>query len=506
MTIQPATVRLKGGDSQAFTCDKASAHWTTSQGKEGATDGPSFVYTAPPKYKIWFSREVVVTAKADGEPAVSALITLLSTPAWIAAVTVFYVVLFLSLVAGVFLAWPPAPAVSWIELSPPVVTVPPGYPQQFEARIWHARDQSVTWSVSDGLITPNGLFTAPAAGNRVLLTCTGGADHSLTQSALVLLNPRGLTVRPLRSMLTPGRKMSFETVQYRSVSNTAASAPEENKPPVTPSDFEWTASDPDVHLTPRPGGTVEVEAPKRIAALKRIVLMVVDRTDRTRQAGALVYLAPREIPLEEDVSQAELVRDEGLLKLVLLMGALGALLGASRSFGNFVGNDAFVPTWTIFYLFRPTFGAGLGLLVFFGYRIGAVTGFKGAAPADPFAATFVSGMVGLFADTVLQKLKDLVGALFPTQDERKDKVIASPPPEIQSIDASEQTRKMTVKGKNFAPGASVTVNGKSRSATFVNANELSVALEDSDKAGEVKVVVTNPDKHASPDFPAKILA
>jgi len=507
VTIQPATVRLKGGDSQAFTCDKNTAHWSVSDDKAKSTDGPMYLYKAPAKYRVWFSRDVVVTAEADGEPAVSAVITLVSTPAWIAALTVFYVALFLALVIGVFVVWPPAPAVPWVELSPPMVTIAPGYAQQFEARVWNARDQGVTWSVTDGLITPSGLFTAPSAGNRVLLTVTSSVDSNLKQSGVVLLNAHGLSVWPTTATLGPGLKTSFKAVvPYQSVPNASVAQNNESgpKPAVTGSDFEWTASDLSLRLNPGADGTVEVEAPKQVTSLKRVLVIVIDKTDRTRQAGALLYLAPREIPLGEDVSEAELLRDKGLLKLVLLMGALGALLGASRSFGNFVGNDAFVPTWTIFYLFRPTFGAGLGLLVFFGYRIGAVAGFKGAAPADPFAATFVAGMVGLFADTVLQKLKDLVSALFPTQDERKDKVAASVSPVIQSAEASEKNKKMTIRGRNFAAGASVIVNGKARTVTFISSNELAVVLEDSDKAGDVKVVVTNPDKQASAEFAARI--
>jgi hypothetical protein len=95
--------------------------------------------------------------------------------------------------------------------------------------------------------------------------------------------------------------------------------------------------------------------------------------------------------------------DQGKVFFVVMVERV-TRAGASRSLANFVGNDAFVPRWSLFYVFRPTFGAGLALLVFFGYRIGAVAGVKGAAPADPFAATFVAGMVGLFADTVMQKL------------------------------------------------------------------------------------------------------
>jgi hypothetical protein len=208
-----------------------------------------------------------------------------------------------------------------------------------------------------------------------------------------------------------------------------------------------------------------------------------------------------------DLAATELLRDTNLLVLVILMGALGALLGASRSLANFVGNGAFIPRWSLFYLFRPTFGAGLALLVFFGYRIGAVTGVKSTGPADPFAATFVAGMVGLFADTVLQKLKDLITALFPSHDERTDKV--TPPahtPAIASADGSRATGKMTIRGSSFVTGATVTFDMNPRATAFVSPNELTVTLDPTDQVGRVKVVVTNPDKGASAAFEGTISA
>ncbi len=104
------------------------------------------------------------------------------------------------------------------------------------------------------------------------------------------------------------------------------------------------------------------------------------------------------------------------------MGALGALLGAMRSFVNFVGSRSFVPSWSFYYLSRPVFGAALALIVFFAYRIGAVSGLKSASPADAITAAFVAGLVGLFADTFLQKLKELVTQLFRPEDPRPDKL------------------------------------------------------------------------------------
>jgi hypothetical protein len=473
------------------------------------------VYTAPPKSYLWFSRQVELGADVNGTVAGAAVITLTSAPVWTVALGIIYIPLFFALVISVVAIWPPQPAAPWIQLTPPTVTVVPGFQQQFDARIWEARDQGVTWSATDGIISPTGLFAAPATSNNntVVITATSAADHTLVQSALVVLNPHGLALRPASVALSPSGTASFHTMENTALANTASAA--SGTPPTSgvsapgPTQIEWAVSDPAALplLNADPSGKVTVQAPKQIATFTRVVLTASDKADRKRQASAVIYLSPAETPVGSEMVAYELMRDTRLLMLVMLMGALGALLGASRSLANFVGNDAFLPRWSLFYLFRPTFGAGLALMVFFGYRIGAVMGVKGAAPADPFAATFVAGMVGLFADTVLQKLKDLITALLPSQDERKDKIAASitAAPSIESAQGTKQNNQLNVKGQNFVSGASVLLNGKPRVTAFVNSTELRVMLDVSDTAGNVKVVVINPDKHASPEFNGTIV-
>jgi hypothetical protein len=489
LAVLPAKATLTGGDSLTFTCDTQGVTWIVPPGGGTITNqgNSSCVYTAPAKNTIWFTRDVAIAAELNGENKGSAVITLLSAPAWVVTLAVIYGLLFLTLVFGVIWIWPPPPAVASLDVSPPIVTVAPGVTQPFEARILNARDQGVTWSATEGLVTPTGLFTAPDSVARSVLGVTSVADRNLTQSALIIVNPKGLAVLPTSTTLSPKGNASFHTMEYGA----------------TDSKFDWTVSDSIAEVVPKPNGNVEIKAAGPITAPKRVIVTAIDQADRTRQAAALLYLLPKEGTLEE----SDQTRDRGLLELVILMGALGALLGASRSLGNFVGNGAFFPRWSLFYLFRPTFGAGLALLVFFGYRIGAVTGVKSSGPADPFAATFVAGMVGLFADTVLQKLKDLVTALFPSHDERTDKVTSTVhPPAIESADGSKATGKMTIKGANFLTGAIVTFDLKPRATAFVNANELTVTLDPSDQVGKVKVIVTNPDKGASAAFEGTISA
>ena len=514
MAVQPTTAQLRGGDSHAFTCDVTGCTWAEPKVGTISVHGQTCIYTAPSKSRLWFSRQVELAADANNANAGVAVITLTSAPNWIITLGAIYMLSFFALVFFVVWLWPPAPAAPWIGLTPPTVTVVPGFQQQFDARIWEARDQGVTWSATDGIISPTGMFTAPATSNNntVVVTATSAADHNLAQSALVVLNPHGLAVRPASLTLGSSETASFETMENTSLTNAASAAggansQAANTPAPAATQIEWAVSDPAVTLKEVSGGKVTVQAGPNIQSLTRVILTASDKADRKRQASAVIYLSAAATPVGAEIATYELKRDTRLLILVMLMGALGALLGASRSLANFVGNDAFFPRWSLFYVFRPTFGAGLALLVFFGYRIGAVVGVKGVAPADPFAATFVAGMVGLFADTVMQKLKDLITALLPSQDDRKDKIAASTTaaPSIESAQGTKLNNELTVKGQYFVSGASVILNGKPRTTVFVSSTELRVTLDTTDSAGDVKVVVINPDKHASPEFKGTIV-
>jgi IPT/TIG domain len=441
----------------------------------------------------------------------------------------FFVILLVGLCASIFFVWPPPAESPWLEVTPPVATVAPGASQMFDTKIWHTRDQGVTWSATGGLITPNGLFTASSlkAGDRVVLTAARSTDHTLTGTALVIIEPTGLAISPTTASLLDGMPQQFTAMEAHpaSGSQTASSgattatasgtqapksgaAPSPPAPPPGPAPapkLGWSISDPDAAKITQDGLITSL---KPITQFRRLIVTVKDNDPKNpeRQAAAVLYLNPGNMQANAATPAAELSRDRVLIELVMLMGALGALLAASRSLASFVGNKTFVPRWSLYYVLRPLFGAGLAAIVFFGYRIGAVTGLKDTAPADPFAAAFVAGMVGLFADTVLQKLKDTIDALLPSKDDRGDKIAPdTTAPSITSAQGSVTSKQMTIKGDGFVQGATVTLNGQARDVTFVDANTLRVTLKDSD-TGKVSIVVTNLDKQASAAFDGEITA
>jgi hypothetical protein len=493
MAIQPASVTLIGGESCAFNCDAGSADWTIAPDR--GTMSSNGVYTAPQKWKVWFSTTITVEArtKPDGKLCGTAAILLSAAPAWITSLAAFFAVLLILLCLSVFLVWPPPAESPWIDADPPVVTIAPKGSQMFNTTVWHTRDQGVTWSATGGLIMPNGQFTATdplKKGDRLVVTAAKNSDHTLTGTALVIINDTSLRIDPAKAFLNSPGSQTFQAVDSND----------------KPAKLTWSVSDSEYAKVDNGVVTVRAKPPTP----KRVIVTATDTAaDPQRQASALLYLNPAVGQDGTSMSAVELEQDRKLILLVMLIGALGALLAASRSLANFVGNKTFEPSWSLYYLLRPLFGAGLAAIVFFGYRIGAVSGLKDATPADPFRAAFVAGIVGLFADTVLQKLKDTIDALLPSKDDRSNKLNSSKTataPSVTSAQGAITSKQMTVRGQGFLSGATVTLNGQAREVTFVDATQLRVTLTDADKEGPVTVIVTNPDKQASAAFDAEIQA
>jgi hypothetical protein len=470
--MQPQSVTLQPRCRQQFT-EPAAADWGIAPGfgeitKEGLYKAPNLVL---------FSRTVTVSALDNAGHEIShATVTVSSAKAWIILLAIFWTAMALWLLGDVLAKWPPPARPASVSVYPPVVTLMKDASLQFLSSATGSGDTAVIWSVAPNAeITPSGVFSAPAAGGPFVVTAMRNSDHTQTASAQVIINTAPLIMNRSvvdASAMKDGEKIPFQTIA----------------PAGSVSGLKWYLSGP---------GEIGADGTYTVRgkyAAQSVVTAVDPATGR--KAAAVVLLL-----------SSDGVGDGPLLWLVVLMGAFGALLGAARSFVSFVGSRSFAPSWSLFYLFRPVFGAGLALIVFFGYRIGAVSGPKGGSPADPFAAAFIAGMVGLFADTVLQKLKELIDTIFPsTQDTRSDKLPAkgatpAAAPAITKLAAANGV--LTVEGTGFAAGAVVSLNGTNETTTFVDATKLTVTLP-AGLTGQVAAIVTNADgkKSAAANFDA----
>ncbi len=462
--MQPQSVTLLPGCRQQFA-EPAAAVWIISPSL-GTIDAG--LYTAPDR--IWLSRTVAVTALDNGGLQIGqATVTISSARSWMTLLGIFWAVLSSGLLFGVIAYWPPPARPASVSVYPLVATLRTGESLQFLSSTTGAGDTAVTWSATDGGITPSGVFSAPATlkTDPITVTATRNSDHTQTASAQVLMATAQLILD--RSVVDASGMKDGETVPFHAAGPAGGAK-----------GLQWYLSGP---------GEIDVSNGTYTLRAKSGAQAVVTAVDPAtgRKAAATVIL-----------SSTSVIGDASMLFLVVLMGAFGAMLAAVRSFVNFVGSRSFVPSWSFYYLFRPMFGSGLALIVFFAYRIGAVSGPKDGSPADPFTAAFVAGMVGLFADTVLQKLKELIEQLFRPQDTRSDKLpsqgAVSSAPSITKLTVANGV--LTIEGAGFAPGAAVSLNGQGATATFVDSTKLTVTLPAA-LAGQISVIVTNSDGKSS---------
>jgi hypothetical protein len=350
--MQPPSVTLLPGCRQRFT-EPTAVTWSISPSFGTITaDG---LYTAP--NAVLLSRTVTVTALDGAGLEIShSTVTVSSARAWLILLGIFWTVLSSGLLVGIFAVWPPPARPASVSVYPPVATLIKGDTLQFLSSATGSGDTTVIWSATDGDITPSGVFSAPAApktGN-VTVTATRNSDHTQTASAEVTVNAAHLIMS--RSIVDASGMKNGDKIPLQAMGPSGPAA-----------GLQWYLSGPGEIAT---NGTYTVH--ERSAA--KAVVTAIDPA-AGRKAAAVILLLP-----------ADVAGDRRMLLLVALMGAFGALLAATRSFVNFVGSRSFVPSWSFYYLFRPMFGTGLALIVFFAYRIGAVSVPNGGTPAEPFTA------------------------------------------------------------------------------------------------------------------------
>jgi hypothetical protein len=110
--------------------------------------------------------------------------------------------------------------------------------------------------------------------------------------------------------------------------------------------------------------------------------------------------------------------DVVLIAMVLVVGALGALVGVSRRFLYYAIRDELTVRDAWSYVMRPFQGAMLALIVYFTLR-GGYLGQDQTAPVNPYGVAALSALVGLFTRHAVSKLTDVFDTLFgkPTDDE-----------------------------------------------------------------------------------------
>ncbi len=120
-----------------------------------------------------------------------------------------------------------------------------------------------------------------------------------------------------------------------------------------------------------------------------------------------------------------------VLRMVILMGALGGAIHWMSSLANYIGNGNLFRRWIPYYLLAPFQGAALAMLVYLLLRVGVLAPqASSSTPAQSLNLLGLyafSGLTGLFAKQAIEMLRDVFGVIFK-RIESKDASSATKPP------------------------------------------------------------------------------
>ena len=156
----------------------------------------------------------------------------------------------------------------------------------------------------------------------------------------------------------------------------------------------------------------------------------------TLLAGAVVAVAVViwGIYRDWDVATSAEATEGDVLRMVVLMGALGGAIHWMSSLANYIGNGNLFRRWIPYYLLAPFQGAALAMLVYLLLRVGVLAPPSSAAHTGGPAHSLnllglyaFSGLTGLFAKQAIEKLRDVFSVIFK-RIEAKDASSATRPP------------------------------------------------------------------------------
>jgi len=106
-----------------------------------------------------------------------------------------------------------------------------------------------------------------------------------------------------------------------------------------------------------------------------------------------------------------------------MAGALSALVHALRSLYWYVGNRELVFSWLVMYILLPFVGATLGLVFYFVIRGGFFSPTATIEQTSPFGFAALAGLVGMFSEQAVLKLKEVAETLLSKPQQGRETVL-----------------------------------------------------------------------------------
>ena len=193
--------------------------------------------------------------------------------------------------------------------------------------------------------------------------------------------------------------------------------------------------------------------------------------------------------------------EERLFLIVMFAGALGGLVHALRSFYWYAGARKLVLSWAGFYITLPVLGATMATIFYLVIRGGFFSPESSIRDTSTFGFAALAALIGMFTEQAADKLKQIAATIFTPAPKGPDH--AGPELKVSGISPPDGSlagkEPVTITGKGFVQGATVTFGGQSATDVKVAAdgNSLTAVTPAASVPGAVDVEVTNPDKKKS---------
>jgi hypothetical protein len=114
--------------------------------------------------------------------------------------------------------------------------------------------------------------------------------------------------------------------------------------------------------------------------------------------------------------------DVVLFVIVAAAGALGGLVHTIRSLTWYVGNRNLRWSWVAFYVTLPLVGASGATVFYLVFRAGLFSPSATTTQVNPFGFAAIAGLVGLFSEQAMEKLRDVFDSLLAPARQGADAV------------------------------------------------------------------------------------
>jgi len=187
-----------------------------------------------------------------------------------------------------------------------------------------------------------------------------------------------------------------------------------------------------------------------------------------------------------------------LLLIVMICGALGALLHCIRSLFWYVGERELRWSWLLMYILLPFNGTILAVAFYFVIRGGFFPQAK-ADESSPISFAALAIIIGLFSQQAILKLKQVFDTMFttpPPGENAKPQITRAPAPKILNVSPEKGAISggdaIIITGANFSDEVAVKFGDIPAKSVEAVSNTIK-AITPAHAAGKVDIVVTNKD-------------